>query len=415
MKLLNMFNWLESLISFFTLSVGGGGGGSQTSTGTTYTSNIPEYAKPFYEELMKQSAKNVFQTDDKGNVTGVKPYTPYPGTRIAPLTQEQLAIKQNIAGLQTPGGFGAAQANLGSAAGMGGLAGVGGLAKALSYDGGEGYNPGGVGSYGIKVGGISSKDFSASDAKKYMSPYQQAVTDIALREAQKQADLQKQQGMMGAIGRNTFGGARQALMQSELDRNTLRSLADVQAKGSSDAYTNAQQQFNADQARRLQASVANQNAQVQAAIATQQAKLQDKVSTMQAGVSAYGITSQAKTAAAQLAGQIGLGGLNATIDAAKSQSAASAQEQTANLERLKTQASSASEVQAIDQKIKDLAYQSFMEQQNWGKAQLEFYNSMLRGTPGLATTQIQYAPSPSTASQLGGLGLGALGLSKALG
>jgi hypothetical protein len=38
MKLLNMFNWVESLISFFTFNVGGskGGGssGPQTSTST---------------------------------------------------------------------------------------------------------------------------------------------------------------------------------------------------------------------------------------------------------------------------------------------------------------------------------------------------------------------------------------------
>ncbi len=38
MKLLNMFNWLENLVSFFTLrfggggSSGGGGGGPSTST-----------------------------------------------------------------------------------------------------------------------------------------------------------------------------------------------------------------------------------------------------------------------------------------------------------------------------------------------------------------------------------------------
>jgi hypothetical protein len=40
---------------------------------------------------------------------------------------------------------------------------------------------------------------------------------------------------------------------------------------------------------------------------------------------------------------------------------------------------------------------------------------MLRGMPGLAQTQVQYAPQPSGMAQLGGLGLGALGLSKALG
>jgi hypothetical protein len=56
-----------------------------------------------------------------------------------------------------------------------------------------------------------------------------------------------------------------------------------------------------------------------------------------------------------------------------------------------------------------------MEARDWEKKQLEFYNAMLRGSPGLAQTQVQYAPQPSGAAQLGGLGLGALGLAKAFG
>jgi len=56
-----------------------------------------------------------------------------------------------------------------------------------------------------------------------------------------------------------------------------------------------------------------------------------------------------------------------------------------------------------------------MEQRDWEKKQLEFYNAMLRGNAGLAQTQVQYAPTPSPISQIGGLGLGALGLSRALG
>ena len=39
MKLLNLFNWVESLVSFFTLNVGGGGGGGGTD---------PYNAKPGY-------------------------------------------------------------------------------------------------------------------------------------------------------------------------------------------------------------------------------------------------------------------------------------------------------------------------------------------------------------------------------
>ena len=77
MKLLNLFNWVESLISFFTFNVGGGGksSGGGSTTQTSYSTNLPEYAKPYYEELMKQSAKQVYATDAEGGVKGVIPYS----------------------------------------------------------------------------------------------------------------------------------------------------------------------------------------------------------------------------------------------------------------------------------------------------------------------------------------------------
>ena len=97
MKLFNLFNWVQNLIEAFTFyggSSGGGGGGSQTST--SYSTNLPEYAKPYYEELLKQTGKQVYQTDPSGNVTGVKEFTPYTGERIAGFTPGQQAVQQQL-------------------------------------------------------------------------------------------------------------------------------------------------------------------------------------------------------------------------------------------------------------------------------------------------------------------------------
>jgi hypothetical protein len=366
MKLLD-FSWLlPALGDFFTFYSGGGGGGNQTSTGTTYTSNLPEYAKPFFEQAMVESAKNVFTTDPSGAVTGVKPMPTYTGERVAGFTPGQVDVQRNIAGLTTPGGFADARTGLGMGSGMGyGTAGAG-LSGAL------GYRPASV------YGGT----FTPGMADYYGDPYQQKVTDIALREGRRQGDIAKQQGAMGAISRGTFGGARQALMQTEQERNLQQNLADIQAKGSQAGFQSAQQQFNADAARQLQAQQANQ---------------------------------QAQQGAAQLQSQVGLGGLSAGLQASKDQAMTAAAEQTANLERLKTQAASEGEKQALQQKINDLQFQTAMEARDWEKKQLEFYNAMLRGSPGLAQTQIQYAPQVSGISQLGGMGLGAIGLAKALG
>ena len=62
---------------------GGGGGGGQPQVQTSYSTNLPEYAKPFYEELLKQTGKQVYTTDSRGNVTGVKEVNSYTGERIA--------------------------------------------------------------------------------------------------------------------------------------------------------------------------------------------------------------------------------------------------------------------------------------------------------------------------------------------
>ena len=80
---------------------GGGGGGSQqtTSTGTTYSSNLPEYAKPYYEELLKQGGKQVYTTDGGGYVTGVKSQVPYRRDRLAGFTPQQKALQAQVAGI----------------------------------------------------------------------------------------------------------------------------------------------------------------------------------------------------------------------------------------------------------------------------------------------------------------------------
>lgn len=364
MKLLNLFNWVESLVEFFTLSLGGGkssgGGGSQTTT--SYSTNLPEYAKPYYEELLKQTGQQVYTTDASGAVTGVKPYTPYTGERVAAFTPEQEKVQREVAGLTTPGGFGKAVSGLDVGQTMAYGTGLTGIGQAL------GYRP------GMETGGT----FTPAAASYYSSPYQTAVTDIAVREAERQAAKEKAAGALGAIGRGTFGGARQALLQAEQGRSAAQQIADIRAKGAESGYLNAQQMFQQDQARRLQAAQMNQQAQ-----------------QYQAG----------------LGKDLGLAGLTTGLEASKAQAATAATQQTADLERMKAQAASAAEKQALQQEIDNIKYQQFQEQQNYQKQQLDYLSNILRGNAAaLGSTQVSYAPGPSFASQIGGLGLAGLGL-----
>ena len=348
----------------------GGGGGQQSSapsTSTSYSTNLPEYAKPYYEELMKQSAKNIYTTDSSGNVSGVKPYETYTGSRLAGFTPGQTTQQAETLGMATPGQFAPASAGLGSGATLGLNTGLAGLTGAI------GYNPMSVG----------TGTFGSPEASSYMSPYTSNVTDIGVREAEKQRDLAKTAGMTGAISRGTFGGARNTLLQAEQQRGANQSIADLRTRGQQDAFMNAQQQFNQDQARSLQAQQLNQAAYGQ-----------------QAG----------------LLGQLGTAGLQSGLQGSQALGQLGAQQQTTDLARLQAQGATGAQQQQQGQQGLDIAYQNYLTQQNYPKSQLEYLSNILRGNAGaLGSTQVAYTPMPSTASQVASLGLAGLGLYNVLG
>lgn len=329
----------------FILYGKGGGDSSPAPTQQTVTqTNLPEYAKPYFENLLKRT-----------EALSYNQYQPYKGARIAGFTPEQQAIQQQYGQMQTPGQFGEASGAMRGIGGLGmGAAGLG-LGQALSYD------------------PNSANRFSGAAANYYMSPYQQAVTDIALREASQRGNLQKQANAMSSIGRGTFGGARQALLQAEGDRNLMQTLGDIQAKGSQDAFQQAQQQFNADEARRQQAM--------------------QYASTLGSQLFGQGIGTAQQSAA-------GLGALGSA-------------QQAADLQRLGAQQSSAAQEQALQQSQLDTAYQDFLRQRDYPQEMLGFYSQILRGLPiQLASTTQSYQAPPSIGSQIAGLGIAGLGLSQ---
>jgi len=89
------------------------------------------------------------------------------------------------------------------------------------------------------------------------------------------------------------------------------------------------------------------------------------------------------------------------------------QQQTADLARLQAQGQVGATQQARTQAGLTEQYQDFLKQQEYPYAQLAFYNSMIRGlSPVMPTTTSTYAPAPSGAAQLAGLGLGAYSVGK---
>lgn len=356
---------------------GGSGGGSQTSKSTT--TNLPEYAQPFYEELMKQTAQQTYTTDAAGNVTGVKDFVPYTGDRVVGFTPQQQAVQQGVAGLQTPEQFASANQALGDVTTMGTSAAAQGLTGAL------GYNPGAVESLSMQTPGM----FDATTRDQYMSPFTDAVTERAIAEARRQGDVQANKFAMQSIGQGTFGGGREALMAGQANAETNALIANLRAKGDQAAFENAQMQFERDRTAGMRAD--------EQTLAAERERRQLQQSGDQFG--------------AGLQKDLGLQGLGTTLQAGQAQGQLGAQEQIANLERLKAQAATAGQQQALDQEIANIKYQQFKEEQDYERQLLEYQSNILRGTAGaLGSTQVQYAPAPSLASQVGGLGIAGLGL-----
>lgn len=106
----------------------------------------------------------------------------------------------------------------------------------------------------------------AGTAEKYMSPYQQNVTDIAKRESMRDFGKQLSQLRSQATGQKAFGGTRAALQESEARRGQAQRLSDIEAQGLNEAYKSGMGQFSAEQGLGLQAGQSN----LQAALTMQQ-------------------------------------------------------------------------------------------------------------------------------------------------
>ena len=357
---------------------GGGSSAPATQESTSYTSNLPEYAEPYYKEQMKQVAKEVYTTDSAGNVTGVKPAAVYGGPEVAGFNTDQTTAQTNVRGLTDPSQFASATSGLNTAMGRAGTA-QGGIDTAL------GYSPETITDETITTERFTDPGVAAS----YMNPYQQQVVDVETAEARRQADITKNARGLQSIGAGTFGSGRQALMESEADRALATQLGAIQARGSQEGYQQGQQAFTQDMTRDFGMQKANQGADLQAQ------QLQQVGNQFGAGIQK----------------DLGLGGLQAGLTGGNMLGQLGGLQQQTDLQRIQAQAASGAEQQNLEQERFNAEKQRYLETENAKKAALEYQSNILRGTAGaLGSTQTNYAPAPSMASQIGGLGLAGLGL-----
>lgn len=88
--------------------------------------------------------------------------------------------------------------------------------------------------------------FTADRAAQYANPFVMNVVSPQIREAQRQAEIQRIQNAGKLVGAGAFGGSRQAIMEAEGNRNLQTLLSDITGKGYQSAFENAQQQFERD-------------------------------------------------------------------------------------------------------------------------------------------------------------------------
>ena len=93
--------------------------------------------------------------------------------------------------------------------------------------------------------------FDATQAQNYMNPYLSASLNPQLDEMRRQAGITRvaDAGRMTQSG--AFGGSRQAIMESEGNRNLMDKQNQAIGQGYQTAYDKAVQQFNTEQDRRL--------------------------------------------------------------------------------------------------------------------------------------------------------------------
>lgn len=285
------------------------------------------------------------------------------------------------------------------------------------------------------AGTVSAGLGAPGSVESYMNPYLQNVVDIQVREARRQADITAQQNAKQFVNAGAFGGGRNALFQSEAQRNLGTQLGDIQAKGQQDAYNSALKQRLAEGEQYRLGNEATAKlgleAQTQGEASRQFGAKQGLASTELAAK--YGLDAQryaedsrqfgAKQGltSADLSAKYGLEGLKdseasrqfgAGLGLKYLQEAGTAatnlgtigiNQNTQNLNRIKTMADLGGTQRAIDQEGITSDYKDFLEQRDYDKTQQTYLKNMLAGFP--MTTQNQTAEAPSTAAGILGGGL----------
>jgi hypothetical protein len=205
---------------------GGGGGSAAPTQSTNYTTNIPEYAKPYVENMLNATQAQIYDPS-MSTFNKYVPYSTDPTKYVAGFSPLQSYAQSGAAGLNLPANYGLATGQtLGTGAQMGTLAPQMGMA-------------------GANYASMATNPYATS---AYMNPYLKASLAPQLEEARRQYDITGAQQQSAATRAGGFGGSREALMAAENRRNMGTAMNQMIGQGYNNAFGQAQQaqQFGAN-------------------------------------------------------------------------------------------------------------------------------------------------------------------------
>lgn len=210
-------------------NVGGTGASALPAAGGTSESTLSSWAGPYVTNML-----------GRAQAVANEPYQVYGGPMTAGESGLQNKVFQGLGNLSFPGQLGQSF----SAAG----------AYQPPAMANNAYTPGAIGTgAGAGISGLNTGTAGTTSAgtpgiaSQYMNPYLQSVLNPQLEELRRQSQINMQPGMAKMTQAGGYGGGRQAIMESEANRNLLQEQNKTIGQGYASAYDKGMGQFNIEQ------------------------------------------------------------------------------------------------------------------------------------------------------------------------
>jgi len=195
------------------------------AVGSSAQQTLSEWAGPYVTNML-----------GKTEAVASQPYQVYGGPMTAGASELQNKVFQGLGNLTFPGQLGKTFSSTD--------------AYSMPTMGADAYSPGAIGT-GAGASPIGTPPVGSTAptgiAAQYMNPYLQAVLQPQLEEMRRQSQINLQPGLAKLTQAGGFGGGRQAIMESEANRNLLQEQNKTIGTGYANAYDKAMQQFNTEQ------------------------------------------------------------------------------------------------------------------------------------------------------------------------